>query len=87
VRAAQIAGSPLRPSSRGGSGAAVAIEVLRDVVIKATGSKPNDAERIAGTLLEDMEARGVIMKAEVKDGNRNRRTRIVAGPKAPPEAE
>lgn len=87
VRAAQVAGNPLRPSSRGGSGAPVAIDVLRGVVMKATSGKPNDAERIAGTLLEDMEARGVIMKAEVKGANRNKRTRIVPGPKAPAEAE
>ena len=85
VRAAQVAGNPLRPSSRGGSGAPVAIDVLRGVVMKATSGKPNDAERIAGTLLEDMEARGVIMKAEVKGANRNKRTRIVPGPKAPAE--
>ena len=49
--------------------------------------KPNEADRIAGTLLEDMETRNLIMKAEVKGMNRVKRTRIVPGPNAPAEAE
>lgn len=85
VRSAQGAGNALRPSSRGGSGAPVAIEVLCEVLTEIVGCKSNDSDRIAVTLLEDMEARGIIAKAEIKDSNRIKRNRIVPGPNAPAE--
>lgn len=87
VRAAQDADRALYVAKQGAraSGIATATDVLTDVIRSVTSRPTRDCEHIAGVMLPDMLARGIVAEANVRTPQRRIRRGLVVG-SSPSEA-